>query len=142
MPVESGEPAAIPDMSDRKPPFRVLIVDDNAEVLRSLTLVLEGAGYAVEGTANATSAMAAHRREPADVLLTDIFMPDTDGLECMRMFRKQWPAVRIIAMSGGGTVVRGNYLQSAEFAGADGVLQKPFDPLVLLEMLGELLKKA
>ena len=124
------------------PQSRILIVDDNAEVVSSLTLVLEGAGYAVEGTANAASAMAAHRREAADALLTDIFMPDTDGLECMRLFRKHWPAVKIIAMSGGGTVVRGNYLQSAEFAGADGVLQKPFDPAVLLKMLRELLDQS
>ena len=129
-------------MSERKPQFRVLIVDDNPEVVSSLTLVLQGDGYAVEGTANAASAIAAHRRESADALLTDIFMPDADGLECMRLFRKHWPAVKIIAMSGGGTVVRGNYLQSAEFAGADGVLQKPFDPAVLLKMLGQLLNKA
>ena len=129
-------------MSNRKPQRRVLIVDDNPEVVSSLTLVLQSAGYAVEGAENAAIAMAAHRRAPADALLTDLFMPDTDGLECMRAFRRQSPDMKIIAMSGGGTLARGNYLQSAEFAGADGVLQKPFDPAVLLQLLGKLLGEA
>jgi CheY-like chemotaxis protein len=114
---------------------RVLVVDDNRDLLDSLALVLQGAGYEVETATSAARALAAHRERAADVVITDIFMPETDGLETVAAFRAGWPGLKIIAMSGGGRMAKGNYLNAAGFAGADAVLQKPFDLARLLSAL-------
>ena len=115
--------------------MRVLILDDNLDLLDSLALVLESAGHEVDTAPSAEHALASQRKRPADVLITDIFMPDTDGLEAVATFRSGWPAIKIIAMSGGGRMAKGNYLDTAKVAGADAVLHKPVEPSKLLGML-------
>ena len=115
--------------------MRVLIVDDNLELLESLALVLKSAGHEVDTAPSAERALATQRERPADVLITDIFMPDIDGLEAIAAFRSAWPRLKIIAMSGGGRTAKGNYLETARIAGADAMLRKPFAPDRLLTML-------
>jgi CheY-like chemotaxis protein len=115
---------------------RVLVVDDNAELLESLALVLKSAGYEVETAPSAARALAAHQERAADVLITDIFMPETDGLEAVAAFRARWPRLRIVAMSGGGRMTTTtNYLETARLVGADAMLGKPFAPERLLTIL-------
>jgi len=114
---------------------RVLIVDDNLELLESLALVLRSAGHDVDTAPSAAAALAVQKARPADVLITDIFMPDTDGLEAVSAFRSGWPRLKIVAMSGGGKMTKGNYLETARVVGADAVLRKPFAPDKLLAML-------
>jgi|SRR5262245_44340755 len=118
--------------------MRVLLVDDNVDLLSSLALVLESAGYEVEPASSVAQALDAHQKRAADLLITDIFMPDTDGLEAIAAFRAVSPGLRIIAMSGGGQVAKGNYLDTAEVVGADAVLRKPFDPARLLGLVATL----
>lgn len=115
--------------------MRVLILDDNLELLESLALVVESAGHQVDTAPSAERALASQRERPADVLITDIFMPDTDGLEAVAAFRRDWPRLKIIAMSGGGRMAKGNYLDTAKVAGADAVLHKPVEPRKLLGIL-------
>jgi len=115
---------------------RVLIVDDNLELLESLAVLLNSAGHEVDTAASAAEALAKQCARPADVLITDIFMPDTDGLEAVAAFRRGWPRLKIIAMSGGGRVAKGNYLETARIVGADAMLRKPFAPGELLALLG------
>ena len=115
--------------------MRVLIVDDNPELLEALALVLESAGHQVDTAPSAALALASQRERPADVVITDIFMPDTDGLEAVAAFRSGWPRLKIIAMSGGGRMAKGNYLDTAKVAGADAVFHKPVEPAKLLAML-------
>ena len=101
---------------------RLLVADDSADMRESLKIVLERAGYEV--------ALA------PDGLITDIFMPERDGLETITAFRQEFPRTRIIAMSGGGVRVGGTiYLDTAGAAGADATLRKPFDPKALLGVL-------
>jgi CheY-like chemotaxis protein len=116
---------------------RVLVADDSADMRESLKLVLERAGYEVRLAADGSHALEMQRAAPCDVLITDIFMPECDGLETITGFRREFPAVKIIAMSGGGLrIVRGQqYLQTAQAAGADATLNKPFDPKSLLQVL-------
>jgi CheY-like chemotaxis protein len=103
---------------------------------QSMRLLLERAGYEVELAPNGARALELQRARPSEVLITDIFMPETDGLETIARFRREHPGVRIIAMSGGGVHVRGEtYLATAGIAGADAVLRKPFDRQVLLDTL-------
>lgn len=116
--------------------MRILIVDDNPDLLESLALVLKSAGYDVETAPSAHAALAAHHARPADVVVTDIFMPETDGLEAVAAFRARWPQLKIVAMSGGGRKVHSeNYLETARLVGADALLGKPFDPARLLAMI-------
>ena len=117
--------------------MRVLLLDDHPEVLASLELLLKAAGYDVQAAGTAAEALAAQQARPADVLVTDIFMPDSDGLETISAFRARWPGLTIIAMSGGGQRVSGDYLDTASLAGADRLLRKPFDPAQLLALLRE-----
>src|SRR5512138_3443667 len=118
---------------------RVLVVDDNPAMRESLERVLSQAGYDVQTARDGREAVDLQSSRPADVLLTDIFMPDRDGLETIQLFRKQYPSMGIIAMSGDAHFpVQTDYLGVAEVAGANFTLRKPFQPQLLLEKLREL----
>jgi CheY-like chemotaxis protein len=115
---------------------RLLIVDDNADTRQSMKLLLERAGYEVEVAQNGARALEVQRERSAQILITDIFMPELDGLETISRFRSEFPGVKIIAMTGGGLGFnRQNYLLSADVAGADAVLSKPFEKSTLLQAL-------
>jgi len=118
---------------------RVLVVDDNADLRSMLVHVLQHAGYVVETAADGTQALERQRNITADVLITDIFMPDGDGIETIEAFRKSYPGIRIIAMSGGGRRLRNDYLEISELLGVDATLRKPFRPEMLLHALRSLL---
>src|SRR5262245_21456655 len=107
--------------------MRILILDDNADMLESMSLMLASGGYEAEASASAAEAMAIHSERPADVLITDIFMPGTDGLETIVQFRSRWPQLKIVAMSGGGAVSRHDCLDVVTEIGADATIRKPFD---------------
>jgi CheY-like chemotaxis protein len=116
--------------------MKLLVVDDNADTRESMKLLLERAGHEVVVAPNGARALEVQRAVAAEVLITDIFMPEVDGLETISRFRREFPAVRIIAMTGGGLRFnRENYLLSADVAGADVVLRKPFEKSTLLEAL-------
>lgn len=132
-------------MSDRPTPrhelcvpggvTRVILLDDNPDMLVTMKVLLEDGGVEVVTCMHAAEAFRAQREQPADMLVTDIFMPDADGLEVIQQFRRLWPATRIVAMSGGGLKVKTDYLETAREAGADIALRKPVDPAELLHLL-------
>ena len=105
---------------------RILIVDDSADMRDSLGLLLVRLGYDAEGAHDGQQAMEIQRQRPVQILITDIFMPGKDGIETIEAFRREWPQIRIIAMSGGGLVATRDYLEVAPDIGADAVLRKPF----------------
>jgi CheY-like chemotaxis protein len=117
---------------------RVLIVDDDADMRLTLKLALELEGYGVTEAANGREAVEQQRIAPADVVLTDIFMPESDGFEAIDALRRDFPAVKVIVMSGGAQLAKRDYLPDAELMGADATLQKPFDIAELLKMLKRL----
>jgi len=117
---------------------RLLVVDDDADMRLTLKLALEIAGYAVNVASNAREALEVQRREPADVLITDIFMPDADGFEAIDSFRAEFPDTKIVVVSGGAQFTKRDYLPDAELMGVDGTLQKPFDVETLLGLLRSL----
>lgn len=116
----------------------VLIADDDAALRHALKLALEAAGYRVRLAASGSEALAAQRARPAEVLITDIFMPESDGFEAIGGFREEFPSTAIIAMSGGAKRARNDYLASATLAGVDATLRKPFPMQALLETLSSL----
>jgi CheY-like chemotaxis protein len=117
---------------------RILVADDDADMRLTLKLALEIAGYAVDAAANAREALAVQRAQPAQVLITDIFMPDADGFEAIDAFRKEFPQTRIVVVSGGAQFTKRDYLPDAELMGVDATLQKPFDMDELLSLLARL----
>ena len=125
------------DMGKPKP-VRVLVVDDNPDMRSFVKIVLERAGFEAQVAADGERALELQREHPAEVLITDIFMPERDGIELIQQFKSMFRQVKIIAMSGGGQVARQDYLPVAADLGADAVLHKPFAAETLLNTLRDL----
>jgi CheY-like chemotaxis protein len=117
---------------------RLLVVDDNEDMRQSMKRLLEHFGYEVSVARDGRHALEMQQQAHADVLISDIFMPDTDGLETIKQFREAFPAIRIIAMSGGGASLEADYLSTASVVGADAILRKPFSKESLLQALEKL----
>jgi DNA-binding response OmpR family regulator len=118
---------------------RIMIIDDNDQVRSLLREMLELADYAVADAPNGEIGARLFRQQPADLVITDIFMPEKEGLETIRELRRDFPGVKIIAISGGGS--RGDlaYLPTAKKLGADRTFVKPFEMDALLTAVHELL---
>jgi DNA-binding response OmpR family regulator len=119
---------------------RIILIDDEPGILRIATLALEAAGYAVVAYTDARDAIEHIKREPPDLLVTDIFMPEMEGLETIREARGVCAEMPIIAMSG-VTFDDGDYLQIAEKFGAVATLKKPFLPGGLVDLVARLLTR-
>ena len=123
----------------------ILIVDDDSLMRNALHKTLVRAGYEVEDASGGTAALHAYRRQPRDLVITDIVMANGEGLDTIRALRKLDADVKIIAISGGGAGQPDDYLNLAAKFGAARVLAKPFSgPEVLAlvaAVLGESSKK-
>ena len=104
----------------------ILVVDDEPALREILSRVLTDAGHRVVGAGNGKEASKALSSGAFDIVLTDVIMPEKDGMQVISELRKKFPLVRIIAMSGGGHVSRDQYLKIAKGLGAHAVLEKPF----------------
>ena len=111
----------------------ILIIDDEPGVLGVLRKILEAAGHTVTDAPDGRVALAHYEGKPADLVITDIFMPGMDGIEFLVHIRKTFPEARVLAMSGGGLLSRDQALSDAALLGADQILQKPFTQNDVLE---------
>jgi CheY-like chemotaxis protein len=119
---------------------RILVIDDSQDTRELMQLLLEHAGYTVEVAPDGAAGLRAQLARPADLVITDIFMPKQDGLETIAELRRRHPDLKVIAISGGGEVVKNpGYLLTARELGAHAVLAKPFDVQALLSAVRELL---
>ena len=117
---------------------KILVIDDEPGIREIIWCVLKAAGHEVIVFPNGAGAISHVRREPADLLITDIFMPEVEGLETIRDIRHLASEMPIIAIS--GVVLEGrNYLQIAKKFGAVATLQKPFWPADLLDLVSSVL---
>jgi CheY-like chemotaxis protein len=115
---------------------RILLVDDDPDVVRALTTTLTNAGYEVVPASNGAEAVRLWRElNEGDLVLLDMFMPEKDGLETIIELRTHSPDVPIIAMSGGGTMGRVDVLGDAKLLGAVHTLEKPFSTDTLLALV-------
>jgi two-component system, chemotaxis family, chemotaxis protein CheY len=122
---------------------RILLVDDDPDVRRSIGATLTAAGYDVIMALDGDEAVRLWRNlNSGDLVLLDLFMPEKDGLETIIELRSHTPGVPIIAMSGGGSTGRLDILQDAKMLGAIETLEKPFSSHVLLEMVARILANA
>ena len=117
----------------------ILVVDDEPALLRAVERFLTGLGYEVSAAGNGTEALAAIEEATPDLLITDINMPEMDGIEILNALRARGLAIPVIAISGGGQFDRRLLLGSAKVLGAVLTLEKPFELAELREMVEEVL---
>jgi DNA-binding response OmpR family regulator len=103
-----------------------LVIEDNDAVRRMVRRVLVDEGYEVQEAADGRAGLNVYREEPSDLVITDIVMPDTEGLETIRELCRHDPSVKIIAMSSAGGGGPAGYLDLALKFGARRILTKPF----------------
>lgn len=119
---------------------KILIIDDDHHILLMIKKMLERAGYEVDLASNGNEGLELFKRIQADLVITDIIMPEKEGLETIREMKRMRPDLKIIAMSGGGKISADNYLETAKIFGANRVLEKPFSQktmvMAVIDLLG------
>lgn len=96
-------------------------------------------GWECLEASNGSEALALNHRQPCELILTDILMPEKEGLETIREMRRDFPGLKIIAMTGGGQGGGLNFLDAAKRLGADATLEKPFDLASLFDLVESLI---
>ena len=129
--------------------MRILVIDDEPYVCGALSRVLRAAGRDVLTAPDASAGLAALRAVPVDLAIVDVILPGMDGVTAIKTIRRDFPAVRIIGMSGGGefglahyrpeSITTCAYLAACREAGAHGVIAKPFETAELRALIREVL---
>ena len=119
---------------------RILIIDDESQIRSMLRLMLERVGYEVMEAADGVEGIRQYRDNPADLIITDLIMPNKDGIGMIIELKKEFPQVKIIAMSGGGVNRPEGYLDGAKKLGATRTLTKPIDREEMIDAVKETLK--
>jgi CheY-like chemotaxis protein len=119
---------------------RILVIDDEAPVCEAIEALLEGAGHDVSCAADGFQAIVMHRTAHFDLVITDIIMPEMEGIETIKAIRETTPEIGIIAVSGGGRLEPKLFLRAALILGADATFTKPFANAELLAKVAELLE--
>ena len=128
-------------LGERPPPMAtIMIVDDHADLLESMSEALEFAGHKVVTACNGSQALHLVSSSVFDLIITDLIMPEKEGLETIRELRRHYPSLRIIAMSGSLGRHRECMLHMANLFGAVQTLDKPFSEQVLLTTVTAVLK--
>jgi DNA-binding NtrC family response regulator len=118
---------------------RVLIIDDDEQLRALLHEILERAGFAVMEAANGSEGLKLFRTDPADLVITDLIMPEKEGVETILELRREFPDARVIAISGGGRNGSASYLPIAARLGARRTVAKPFSRQEILEAVRDAL---
>ena len=120
---------------------KIFVFDDEPAILFMIKKMLEKAGHEVDIALNGKEGTELFEKKMPDLLITDIIMPDKEGLETIFELRKKYPELKIIAISGGGRIGPEGYLPGAKLLGADMVFQKPLDQKEFLQAVSLLLNK-
>lgn len=117
----------------------ILVIDDDPAMRRMIDRILTGAGHQVTEAVNGVDGMKKFRAAAPEIVVTDIVMPDQEGIETIMKMRATGSRIGIIAISGGGHGSAGDYLLAARGLGADAILAKPFRPDELTALVEHLL---
>jgi CheY-like chemotaxis protein len=118
----------------------VLIIDDDDDFRRMLVRMLTQAGYEVVEASNGEEGLKLYHKDQIDLVITDLFMPEKEGIETVIELKVINPEVLIIAISGGGADIKFNYLDQLKDLGVQRTFEKPFAKDELLSSLKELLE--
>lgn len=117
---------------------KVLVIEDEKAVRKLVGRMLESRDHTMIEASDGVQGLQAFQEEKPDVVVTDIIMPNADGLEVIRKIMEWEPEAKIIAISGGGRVEERTYLNYAKKFGAQAILAKPFEPDELLSLIESL----
>lgn len=117
----------------------ILLVDDEEAIRKMIRVILGNELYEFAEVGNGLDAQAILEKQKFDLIITDVIMPDCDGIELVMAVRRKLPDIKVIVMSGGGRVRAGHYLDLAGKLGAARVFEKPFDTAALRKTVQELL---
>lgn len=121
---------------------KILVIEDNAGVRNTVTRILQAAGYGVVTANDGVQGFESFCKEQPDLVISDIIMPEQEGIGTIRQILAERPGTKIIAISGGGRIGNTDFLQIALRMGAVDALAKPFDPEDLLGRIDTCLKAA
>lgn len=113
----------------------ILIIDDEPSIRLMLRKLLEFEGYEVSEASDGNQAIHRYNEKQPDLIITDLIMPEKEGLETMTELFKKNPELKIIAMSGGGRSKPGGYLHTAKLLGAIETFEKPIRKNELIEAI-------
>ena len=117
----------------------VLVIDDDGDILQMIKAMLDDAGYDVISVGDARHGLSKLESRPVDLVITDIIMPEMEGIEFIMKLKENIPSMPIIAISGGGQLHSADFLSFAQKLGASAVLAKPFRREKLLATVSKLL---
>lgn len=120
----------------------ILIIDDEAQIRSMVRLILEREGYAVAEAPDGIEGIRLFRQKPADLVITDLIMPEENGLETILELERRYPSLKIIAMTGSGHFGALEDLNTATILGADRTFSKPFHLEDMLLAVKELLNNS
>ena len=118
---------------------KILVLDDEPSILLMIKKMLEKAGHEVAIALNGKEGMLLFEKNKPDLLITDIIMPEKEGLETIFELRRMYPDLKIIAISGGGRIGPDGYLPGAKLLGANMIFQKPLDQKEFVNAVAQLL---
>lgn len=118
----------------------ILIIDDEPQIRSMIRLILERAGYSVMEAADGVEGIRRFRENPVTLIITDLIMPNKDGIGMIIELKKEFPDAKIIAMSGGGLNRPEGYLRGAQKLGAACTLSKPINRQELLRVVKDTLE--
>ncbi|MCZ6677490.1 MAG: response regulator [Candidatus Poribacteria bacterium] len=121
---------------------RILVIDDDDQVRGMLRQMLERAGYEVIEAPDGEEGMRLYREAPSDLVIMDLIMPEKEGIESIAVLRRDFPDVKIIAISGDGHIGPDDYLHVAEMLGARRTFAKPLDWKAVLQSVREIIDHA
>ncbi|MEO0794708.1 MAG: response regulator [Verrucomicrobiota bacterium] len=118
---------------------RILVIDDQPGVREMIAMMIQRAGHECFEARDGNRGLKLVEQVNLDLVITDILMPEKEGIETIIELRKRFPAIRVVAISGGGDSKKFDYLPMAEKLGAHATLRKPFDQAALLGIVENLL---
>ena len=121
---------------------KILIIDDSEDERQLLSEILRAAGYQVCSASHGKEALRLLREQPVELAVTDLLMPEMDGIETILALRREHPGTKIIAVSGGGVFGPDHCLRLARDLGAGRVLEKPFTSADLVHAVQPSLRPA
>lgn len=123
-------------MSEPSRQLRILVVDDDASVREVIRAMLESVGFSVQVAVNGRDAVTMLGSAAYDLIMTDLVMPEQEGIATIKQIRQTYPNLKVIAMSG---AFGGDYLRIASFLGAHGTIAKPLKLETLLSTIHNVL---
>lgn len=119
---------------------RILIIDDEQPIRTLLRMLFEREDHEVVEAQNGNDGLSLYREHPADLVITDLIMPEKEGIETIMDLRREFPDAKIIAISGGGDIgVANDYLPIAKAMGVERIFSKPLGLTEMLDAVREVL---